>query len=350
MNTSYTIFAFAVIIAAIGIWILYSFYRPKKQKKTDSLYTDALNAMLRADKQRAVSLLKDIVKQDSDHVDAYLQLGSILRDDDPHRALKIHQMLTVRPNLQQSIKIEIYKALALDYEIIGDLKRSKREAEQILIIDKQNQWALSLLLNLGEKLKDWDYAEDKAKKLQKITGNYDDKELAKYLVFRSKEKIKKNEYQAAESLLNNAKKQAPEFGLPYKYLGELKMANRDLVKAVEYWEKFVNLSPEDSHKVFDNMESALFDLGRYSEVEKFYRKVLENDSKNVVGTLRLANVLNEKGEDQAAIKLIDGIINVGSTNISILLMKLKLSLSMKTPAELGHQIDEIIDQIEKDDE
>ena len=178
--------------------------------------------------------------------------------------------------------------------------------------------------------------------MQKITGNYDDEELAKYLVYRSKEKINNKEYTAAELLLNKAIKQTPEFGLPYKYLGEIKMANRDLVKAVEYWEKFVNLSPKDSHKIFDSMESALFALGRYSEVEKFYRKVLENDLVNVAATLRLANVLNEKGEDQAAIKLIDGLINSGNTKISILLMKLKLSLLIQTPAELGHQIDTIL--------
>ena len=162
--------------------------------------------------------------------------------------------------------------------------------------------------------------------------------------------LNKNEFKAAESLLNDAIKQAPGFGLPYKFLGEIRIANRDLVKAVEYWEKFVNLSPEDSNKVFDNMESALFDLGRYSEVENFYRKVLEIDSKNISGSLRLANVLNEKGEDQAAIKLIDGIINSGNAKISILLMKLKLSLSIQTPNELGHQIDAILNQLESADE
>ena len=345
MNSIYTIFIVVIIITAIGVWIFFN-YRPKKQKKTDSLYTDALNAMLRADKRKAISILKDIVKRDSEHVDAYLQLGSILRDEDPHRALKIHQMLTVRPNLEHNQKIEIYKSLAMDYEAIGDLKRSKKEAEQILLIDKQNQWALSFLLDVGEKLKDWDYAEDKAKKLQKITGIHKDEDLAKYLVFKSEEKIKKNEIEAAELLLNEAIKKAPEFGLPYKYLGEIKMTNRDLVKAIDYWEKFISLSPEDSYKVFDNMESALFDIGRYSEVENFYRRVLEKDSKNIPGTLRLANVLNEKGEGQAAIKLIQGIINNGSNEISILLMKLKLSLSIQTPNELGHQIDLILNKLE----
>ena len=47
--------------------------------------------MLRADKLKAISLLKDIVKRDSEHLDAYMQLGSILRDKEPERALKIQK-------------------------------------------------------------------------------------------------------------------------------------------------------------------------------------------------------------------------------------------------------------------
>ena len=63
--------------------------------------------------------------------------------------------------------------------------------------------------------------------------------------------------------------ESPESRYAYKYLGDIKYANRDLVKAVEYWEKYMEFSPNDSHIVFDSIETALFDLGRYSEVEKF---------------------------------------------------------------------------------
>ena len=49
--------------------------------------------------------------------------------------------------------------------------------------------------------------------------------------------------------------------MPYKYLGDIKYLNRDLVKAIEYWEKYMELSPNDeSHLVFDSIETALFDL------------------------------------------------------------------------------------------
>ena len=141
--------------------------------------------------------------------------------------------------------------------------------------------------------------------------------------------------------------ESPEFGMPYKYLGDIKYANRDLVKAVEYWEKYMELSPGESHLVFDNIETALFDLGRYSEVEKFYKKVLENNSKDLNAGLRLANVLNEKGENKAAINLVDSFINDEDPSILVMLMKLKLSLSTKTPAELAHYLDEILKILKK---
>ena len=342
----YIIYIIIVVsLATISFWIFKN-YKPKKQKKTDSLYTDALNAMLRADKQRAVLLLKDVVKQNSDHVDAYLQLGNILREDNPQQALKIHQMLTVRPNLTKMTRIEVYKSLAKDYEIIDNIIKTKKEAEQILVLDKQNEWALTFLIKISEKIEDWDYAAEKTKQLHKITGISDVNKLAIYLVYKSKEKIKNDDFKEAETLLNKAINQASDFGLPYKYLGDIKMMNRDLVKAIELWEKFIQFSPKESYLVFDNMETALFDLGRYSEVEKFYQRVLEKNNMDLAAGLRLANVLNEKGEDQAAISLIDKLIDNGNATISIMLMKLKLSLFIKTPSELGYQVDEILNRLE----
>ena len=342
----YIIYVIIVVsLATISFWIFKN-YKPKKQKKTDSLYTDALNEMLRSDKQKAVLLLRDVVRQNSDHVDAYLQLGNILREDNPQQALKIHQMLTVRPNLTKMTRIEVYKSLAKDYEIIDDVIKAKKEAEQILVLDKQNEWALTFLIKISEKIEDWDYAAEKTKQLQKKSGLTNLNNLAKYLVYKGKEKIKNNDYEEAEALLNKAIKQAPEFGLPYKYLGDIKMMNRDLVKAIELWEKFIQFSPKESYLVFDNMETALFDLGRYSEVEKFYQRVLEKNNMDLTAGLRLANVLNEKGEDQAAISLIDKLIDNGNSTISVMLMKLKLSLSFNTPTELGYQIDDILNRLE----
>ena len=52
----------------------------------------------------------------------------------------------------------------------------------------------------------------------------------------------------------------------------------------------------------------------------------------------------EKGENKAAISLIDQFISQNESSISVMLMKLKLSLLRKTPAELSHYIDEILNK------
>ena len=84
---------------------------------------EALNAMLLSNKRKAINLLSTLVKNDSEHISAYLQLGNLLRDENTDRAIKIHQMLTVRQNLDKETKIEIFKSLALDYKKINDLQK-----------------------------------------------------------------------------------------------------------------------------------------------------------------------------------------------------------------------------------
>ena len=162
------------------------------------------------------------------------------------------------------------------------------------------------------------------------------------------EQLRNNNIEESENLFRQAINDSPNYGLPYKYLGDINHLNRDLVKAVENWEKFIELSPKDNYKVFDNIETALFDLGRYSEVEKFYRKVLDGNPNDINAGQRLANVLNEKGENKAAIALIDQFIEQNEASISVMLMKLKLSLLTKTPAELGYYLDEILDKIKNE--
>ena len=340
---------FSSILVLVALWLAYFYQKPSKSKHTNNIYTDALNAMLLDDKRKAISLLSSVVKKNTNHIDAYLQLGNLLRDEEPDRATKIHQMLTVRPNLRKETKIEILKSLALDFEKTDELSKAKNESEKILKIDKLNHWAISFLLSIAEKTGDWDYAEKIAKELQKLKSFRGLINLSKYTLEKGVKHLNNNEIVEAESLFRKAISDAPDFGLPYKYLGNIMHLNRDLVKAVEYWEKYMELEPSSSASVFDNIETALFDLGRYSEVEKFYRKVLDKNPEDVNAGQRLANVLNEKGVNKAAIALIEQFIEKDTQSIAVLLMKLKLSLLTKTPSELSHYVDEILERIKKQD-
>ncbi|MFQ6613341.1 MAG: hypothetical protein ACE5D1_00720, partial [Fidelibacterota bacterium] len=100
------IFIIILVLAFVAGGIVYWLsIRSDRKKYKPSLYTDALTAMIRGDVATAVRNLRETVKKNSEHIDAYLHLGSLYRDENPYQAIKVHQSLTVRPNLPRPVQI-----------------------------------------------------------------------------------------------------------------------------------------------------------------------------------------------------------------------------------------------------
>ena len=299
--------------------------------------------MVRGDTRTALSHLRNVVKQDTNHINAYLQMGDILRgEDNAQAAIKIHQSLTVRPNLSNEIKRDIHKSLALDFKQLGHITKAMGEAEMVLKLDRKNLWANEFLLKIFEQQREWDKAMQTTKAIQKLKQSRDPSQIARFLVYQGMEKLEKGQLKEAKFQFQKAVKTSPEFGLPYLRLGDVFAENRDLVKAIENWEKFALLNPEEGRLVYSKIESALFDLGRFSEVEKFYERILEKDPSNLNALTKLANVLEEKGEHNNALNLVEDALSKNGSSVHARLMKLKLSLHVSKPHELSNQIDEVI--------
>ena len=346
------IYLYLVLALALSAGILFYFFSVKsvKQPKTDRLFTDALNSMVRGDMAEAVRILKQVVKQDSDHVRAYLQLGNILRDDNTEQAIKIHQSLTVRPNLSAEMKVDIHRSLANDYKKIGSYTKAKKEAQQILAIEKRNLWSLNFLIDIAKANQNWDEAASWTKQLKRVTGSKNKNDEARFDVYRGLDCLKNSQLEDARSLFEKSIKVSPDFGLAYRYLGDVFEQTRDLLKALENWKIFAKKDFKGGTAVYGKIESALFDLGRYSEVEKFYRQILDLDPSNFEAIIRLANVLDEKGESVAALNLVENVTFSGDLDVRADIMKLKLSLVSSTPIELSHQIDNILQKLSQIDE
>ena len=333
----------SILVIAIGT-SLFFYYKKKPLIKNNSnkLYTEALNMLVRGDSQNAIRLLRDVVKQDTNHLDAYLQLGDILREEgNSQNAIKIHQSLTVRPGLDDKLQIQIHQSLAKDYLSLNEISLAKKEAEMILNIDKKEFWATEFLLDLAEKSHDWAQAAHLIKTLD--SNKSDITRLARFKVYEGMGKFENNDRKGAEQCFNKAIEIAPNFGLPHLYLGNLFSENRNLVKALDHWEQYALLDLKNGSSIYSKIESALFDLGRFSEVEKFYQRALKNNPRNQDALAKIANVLEEKGERQKALDLVEDALSQHEDSIKLRLMKLKLSIQYSSPPQLSQQIDKIID-------
>ena len=336
------IFLLILVIAIVTSFFFYYKKKPILKNNSNKLYTEALNMLVRGDSENAIRLLRDVVKQDTNHLDAYLQLGDILRQEgNSQNAIKIHQSLTVRPGLDDKLQIQIHQSLAKDYLSLNEISLAKKEAEMILNIDKKEFWATEFLLDLAEKSHDWAQAAHLIKTLD--SNNSDITRLARFKVYEGMGKFENDDRKGAEQCFNKAIEIAPNFGLPHLYLGNLFSENRNLVKALEHWEQYALLDLKNGSSIYSKIESALFDLGRFSEVEKFYQRALKNNPRNLDALAKIANVLEEKGERQKALDLVEDALTQHEDSIKLRLMKLKLSIQYSSPPQLSQQIDKMID-------
>ncbi len=321
----------------------FSFFKRKfrKSKNPEHLFTEALHCLVKDDKHHAVSLLRQVVKKDSDHVEAYLLLGNTIREDFPEQAVKIHQSLTVRPGLSKSMIVDIHKALAEDYRAIGMIELAKREGEIILKYERRNKWAVELMLGLAEKENDWQQAEHWNRLLEKIVGKGKAQDLGKYHVYAGMEKMDSGDLSAAESELKKAINISPDSAQAYYYLGMIYKKEGKKDAALEQWKLTVTLTPNPELNIYMEIENLLFDLNRYSEIENIYRNIVEKYPENEEALVRMVNHMIEKGNVKDAMVVLE---RHQMDSMTIKLLKYKINL----PKEIDPQIVSGVDLLIKE--
>ena len=149
----------------------------------------------------------------------------------------------------------------------------------------------------------------------KNKGENNKEAIIEFEILKANDYFLNGKINEAKNSLKKIIKNFPNISLSYLYLGDIYEKSRDLVNAVKNWEKFAEKNPKNSNKIFKKIESGLFDLGLYSEVEKFYRKIIKINPSNIEAAVRLANVLEEKGENESALALIDSFRDLGKFNL-----------------------------------
>ncbi len=76
-----------------------------------------------------------------------------------------------------------------------------------------------------------------------------------------------------------------------------------------------------------------------------YTRILAKNPNDKNAIVKLSNLLNDKGDKEAAIKLVEKSINKSQDSNIARLMKIKILLEQANPTDLKDQIDELIDKI-----
>jgi lipopolysaccharide biosynthesis regulator YciM len=139
-------------------------------------YFRGLNLLLNEQQDEAMEIFSRTLEVNSDTMDTFLVMGSLFRRrGEVDRAIRIHQDLLARPNLNKEQQTTVRFELARDYLKAGVLDRSERILRE-LVEEGGNCASASLkyLLSIFEQEKEWEQAINLADKM----GSADTKNLA----------------------------------------------------------------------------------------------------------------------------------------------------------------------------
>ncbi len=333
MLTEFLLIILAIIILIIIYYLTKTFRKPITAK---SNYLLALESLADGNTKWALQKFKEAVREDTENIDAYLRLGDLLREKGlATHALKIHKDLTLRSNLSEEINTKIQHSLMLDYEILGNMNAAIEVANSLLEKGKTNIGEIvTKLLKYYEKERRWSDAFEAVKKNFRNPSVQMKRKSALYLVLEGLEIEKKNQARDARIKFREALKIDPNCSAAYYYLGKSYYLEDRVEDAIKEWQNFSEKLPGKAHIVFNILEKAWFDLGKFGEAEKLYKKIVAKDVENIFAIVALAEIYNKKAEFDNALEILDKVAEDKAVHPRIIGTRL-LTLSNKNQYKIA---------------
>jgi lipopolysaccharide biosynthesis regulator YciM len=280
--------------------------KPRKQQKDTvgrPAFYKSLDYILSNEHDKAIEEFTRMVEVDSETVEVYLGLGSLFRSKgELGRAIRIHQSIIVRPSLDKKIKIQAYFDLALDYQKAGLFDSAIETYQTVIQLDPRHLPAYEHLEKVYEDEKSWEKAFEIQKQLQKLAKSKDTMVLAHLQTETAKALQQEERYEEAVRTYRKAIQTDPRCVDAYLHLGDYYHEQKKYLKAIELWEGVAERTPEYAFLTYKRLENSYYELGRYEEMEKIYRRNIERNPDDVETRLVLGDHFFRKGEWEASIK------------------------------------------------
>jgi lipopolysaccharide biosynthesis regulator YciM len=267
-------------------------------------YVMALDRLAAGDRSSAFEFLKKAVAVDSDNVDAYIRLGTLLRQrGETKRAVQIHREQTVRPDLTSGEKSSLYENLTLDYREYGDLESALSWAQENVKVDRTNPRAWHLLATVYEERDQWDEAFDTHVKRLRTEARKDDYFLAIHRAEAGRRLFASGDTGRAKEYFKKALRLDGGCAPALIGLGELHYNQKDLKRAIKTWTRLFEQNPRYAWLVFDRVEEAYFEKGIYDRIVNLYGDLVQRIPDDVCARIALAKIYQKMGELPKAIEV-----------------------------------------------
>lgn len=209
MEINWMIIIWLLPVAAFSGWL----YGRRSNASSGTSYKDrlhpeyfkGLNYVLNEQPDKAIEVFVKILEVDSETVETHLALGNLFRRrGEVDRAIRIHQNLIARPNLNREQRALALLELGMDYMRSGLFDRAESLFIELVEIGLYTVPAFTELLDIYQQEKDWENAIKTARQLELSSGRSFKKNIAQFYCEQACELMAHGQDRGARGLLKKA--------------------------------------------------------------------------------------------------------------------------------------------------
>jgi lipopolysaccharide biosynthesis regulator YciM len=283
-----------LVLIAVGAWAFGQYLDRDAALPTriSADYIRGLNLVLSRKTDEALELFIQMVKVDEDTLETHFALGHLFRRQGEYdRAIRVHENLLKRENLNDMQHDQAISALADDYLGAGLFDRAEELFEQIKDSETHSRIALEKLVYIYEREGEWEKAIESHRRLEMLSGEKTP-HVAHYYCELAERAIAAGDMAAAREHLKNTIR-SPSGALRGTLIraqiarneGRYREAVGLFLQVIEQDRGFVS-------EVFSDLYYCYEQDGRKDEFESFVRKLAKKDPA-ANSAMAYAAVLNE---------------------------------------------------------
>lgn len=290
----------------IGVaWLLGYRARPKEEPprkiNLPRDYLIGLNFLLNEETDKAVDIFIKMLEVDSDTVETHLAVGKLFRRrGEVDRAIRIHQNLIARPQLERVYREQSLFELGQDYLSAGMLDRAERIFLESVTAKTHSAQALRILIDIYQQEKEWEKAINTAIQYETVTRQTMQPVIAHYYCELGEAAYMKKQYDVAANYLEKAIAADRTCVRGSLLQAKVWMAQDEYKKASASLKKIKDQNPDYLSEAIELLASCYEKLNQEDKLVVYLKRLLDDYPRVPVVLILAERIRKWKGDKVAA--------------------------------------------------
>lgn len=272
----------------------------KEENRFSREYVDGLSFLLSNQQDKAVDFFLDMIKDDSNTLDAHLTLGNLFRSrGEVDRALRIHQALIENTSLSYDQRLLAHQQLGLDYMVAGLYDRAENTFLQLVDEPDFSIFALQQLLQIYQMTSDWEKSIVMAKDLIDLGKDEYRNEAAHFYCELALNAISGDNLDRAKRFLKQAQSMNKECVRTNLMMGRVLVAEERYGQAIPVLQKVLSLDKMMINEALPMLKKCYEKINEPEKWRRFLAQCVARTS-GVTAELMLADDIEGKEGSQIA--------------------------------------------------